>query len=108
MEPSLGSSAFPYLLHQLTERHVCFQGDRGFDGLPGLPGEKGHRVSLRRDAPSVTGEPAGVTDVIKASAWHQNEGANPVFTADLRQTGSSKATSSHLVHASDLCTRTSH
>ena len=23
------------------------QGDRGFDGLPGLPGEKGHRVSER-------------------------------------------------------------
>lgn len=22
-----------------------FQGDRGFDGLPGLPGDKGHRVS---------------------------------------------------------------
>lgn len=25
---------------------VLFQGDRGFDGLPGLPGEKGHRVSV--------------------------------------------------------------
>lgn len=26
--------------------HVCVsQGDRGFDGLPGLPGDKGHRVS---------------------------------------------------------------
>lgn len=26
--------------------HLCVsQGDRGFDGLPGLPGDKGHRVS---------------------------------------------------------------
>lgn len=25
---------------------VVFQGDRGFDGLAGLPGEKGHRVSV--------------------------------------------------------------
>lgn len=24
----------------------CFQGDRGFDGLAGLPGEKGNRVSF--------------------------------------------------------------
>lgn len=24
----------------------AFKGDRGFDGLAGLPGEKGHRVSI--------------------------------------------------------------
>ncbi len=23
----------------------CYQGDRGFDGLPGLPGNNGHRVT---------------------------------------------------------------
>lgn len=28
---------------------MLFQGDRGFDGLPGLPGEKGHRVSMKRE-----------------------------------------------------------
>lgn len=27
---------------------VPLQGDRGFDGLPGLPGEKGHRVSCHK------------------------------------------------------------
>lgn len=28
---------------------VCVaQGDRGFDGLPGLPGDKGHRVSQKK------------------------------------------------------------
>lgn len=25
---------------------LSLQGDRGFDGLAGLPGEKGHRVSI--------------------------------------------------------------
>lgn len=28
---------------------VPLQGDRGFDGLPGLPGEKGHRVSCHKN-----------------------------------------------------------
>lgn len=36
-----------------------FQGDRGFDGLPGLPGEKGHRVSLRMETAGVVGEQWG-------------------------------------------------
>lgn len=26
------------------------QGDRGFDGLPGLPGDKGHRVSEKKNS----------------------------------------------------------
>lgn len=34
---------------------VCLsQGDRGFDGLPGLPGDKGHRVSEQRNNHSTT------------------------------------------------------
>uniref|UniRef100_A0A8C7PZZ5 Collagen, type XI, alpha 2 n=1 Tax=Oncorhynchus mykiss TaxID=8022 RepID=A0A8C7PZZ5_ONCMY len=34
-------------LRHLTRRVCLWQGDRGFDGLPGLPGDKGHRVSSR-------------------------------------------------------------